>query len=289
MFSRRKIDQDDTCHCEDCANYRFYIENRSLKNRSISKVKKCQNDSFHETSVVTNIYSSFDLQPTLVEVPPHPISEGPSTTSSFKLSLSTGDIFTSTDLYVDPRIGKTRSDPGFSNTDLCSCPKPENRPIVYVSFAHGSKTHENEVAKLCEMCHEAGFTVKCDNYRALQEQGELNILQWRDQNFQRASFVLFCISPAYNEIIRSVDDGYLASAQESDHDKGVLYIYRQAQSELVDNCSIDMRFFIVLFSKSGNSLRVPPCFSPYAKFKFPKESESLSNALQRRYKKLKKG
>lgn len=114
-------DQDDTCHCEDCANYRFYIENRSLKNRSISKVKKCQNDSFHETSVVTNIYSSFDLQPTLVEVPPHPISEGPSTTSSFKLSLSTGDIFTSTDLYVDPRIGKTRSDPGFSNTDLCSC------------------------------------------------------------------------------------------------------------------------------------------------------------------------
>ena len=130
--------------------------------------------------------------------------------------------------------------------------------------------------------------MKCDNYRALQEQGELNILQWRDQNFQSASIVLFCISPAYNEIIRSVDDGYLACAQESDHDKGVLYIYRQSQSKLVDNCSIDMRFFIVLFSKSGNSLRVPPCFSPYAKFKFPKESESLSNALQRRYKKLKK-
>ena len=160
-----------------------------------------------------------------------------------------------------------------------SRPVLRSGPLVYVSFAPDSKDHEYEVANLCRECNEAGFTVKCDSYRALQEHDELNIPQWRDQNFRRAACVLFCISPAYCDIICSVEDGDLASAQESEHMKGVLYIYRQAQSELVDNCSIDNRFFIVLFSNSGNNLTVPLCFSPSPKFRFPEGSRGLISAM----------
>lgn len=163
-----------------------------------------------------------------------------------------------------------------------SCHGRKTRPIVYVTFASGSKRHEDEVASLCDMCDQAGFAVKCDNYRALQEKGELNVHQWRDENFQRADCVLFCISPGYIDIVNSIEDD-LASAGENDHEKGAIYIYNLARSELVECCSIDKRFLFVLFTNSGKELNVPQCFSPYTKFKFPGQSETLVKAMQNRY------
>ncbi|XP_061178502.1 uncharacterized protein LOC133187155 [Saccostrea echinata] len=168
-----------------------------------------------------------------------------------------------------------------SNIPRCIC---KDSPIVYVTFASGSKRHEDEIRDLCELCDRAGFTVKCDSDRALMENGELNVNQWRDINFQRAALVLFCISPAYNGMVNLLEEDDIATAEENDHLKGALYIFNLARAELVDSYSIDRRFFCVLFTNAGGKLEVPRCFTPYSKFKFPGESEILISAMQHRYK-----
>lgn len=132
------------------------------------------------------------------------------------------------------------------------------------------------------MCKGAGFTVKCDSYRALQESGELNVNEWRDQNFRRAACVLFCISPAYIGLIKHLEEPQ-AITEESDHSKGAVYIYNLARAELVDSCCSNKRFFCVLFTNTGMNLTVPPCFTPYSKFRFPGESQTLIKAMQARH------
>lgn len=263
------------CKCEDCYGYEKYLNEKSGGDQSC---EQCRNDSFHQTSVLCMPYDINSI-PSMSDLSNFKYSLKPFNPA--QRSLSTGHIPTESE--GNGILGKSRSNNVFpANFSKCSCPAP--RPIVYVTFANGSKRHEEEVASLCGMCDEAGFAVKCDSYRALQENGELNIHQWRDENFRRAVCVLFCISPAYTDIVNSIGDN-LASAEECDHEKGAIYIYNLARSELVESCSIDKRFLFVLFTNSGKELTVPQCFSPYANYKYPGESETLMKAMQNRYQK----
>lgn len=271
------------CKCKDCYGYEKYIKEESKVNHSVVHTEsRCQNDLFHQTPVLGEtvcVSSDFGSNSSLTEM--SDFNYLLETINPAQRSCSTGNIPTIGE--GNGAFGKSKSACGFpANYSECSCHSKKTRPIVYVTFASGSKRHEDEVASLCDMCDKAGFAVKCDSYRALQEKGELNIHQWRDENFQHADCVLFCISPGYTAIVNSVEDD-LALAGENDHEKGAIYIYNLARSELVECCSIDKRFLIVLFTNSGKELNVPQCFSPYTKFKFPDRSETLMKAMQNRY------
>lgn len=271
------------CKCKDCYGYEKYVKEGSQVNQSDLQTKSgCKNDLFHQTLVLGEtalVSSDYESNSSLADMSEFTYSL--ETINPAQRWSSTGNIPTIGE--GNGAFGKSKSASGFpANYSECSCHGRKTRPIVYVTFASGSKRHEDEVASLCDMCDQAGFAVKCDNYRALQENGELNVHQWRDENFQRADCVLFCISPGYIDIVNSIEDD-LASAGENDHEKGAIYIYNLARSELVECCSIDKRFLFVLFTNSGKELNVPQCFSPYTKFKFPGQSETLVKAMQNRY------
>lgn len=303
---------DHSCSCQDCQNYLKQIGNFDYVKGDDIHWGQCKNSSFHETSVESNIKQNLCksdskdckscLMPNKWPSLPNSLFESkhedgfkPTEDSSRSLpksknSLVKGNVSLSTGHLPNRLIDfETLEDNPHSshsavqlssNIPLCIC---NDNPIVYVTFAPGSKRHEQEVADLCEICDGAGFTVKCDSDRTLMENGELNVNQWRDINFQRAACILFCISPAYNGMLKLLEEDNIAIAEENDRFKGALYIFNLARAELVDSYSIDRRFFCVLFTNSAGKLEVPRCFTPYAKFKFPEESQILVSAMQNRY------
>ncbi|XP_034326447.2 E3 ubiquitin ligase TRAF3IP2 [Magallana gigas] len=170
----------------------------------------------------------------------------------------------------------------------CLCPSSiisENtpnteKPIVYLTFSGKSKRHFREIKQLCDELRDClNFSAKCDNYDVIRQSGELNILQWRDTNFSKALWILFCISPEYSNTLRCVRKNNCLS-DISENEKGILYIHSISTAEFLDNGSRNFRMIPVVFTKSNASVQDIPCFlrsSPF--YKYPMEKENLFERL----------
>ncbi|XP_061166738.1 uncharacterized protein LOC133175640 [Saccostrea echinata] len=78
------------------------------------------------------------------------------------------------------------------------------KPIIYLTFSDKSKRHTREIMKLCEELGDSlDFSVKCDSFYALRKTGELNLHGWRDINYEKAKWILFCISPDYRNALKA--------------------------------------------------------------------------------------
>jgi hypothetical protein len=155
------------------------------------------------------------------------------------------------------------------------------KPIIYLTFSSKSRRHVREIKKLCvELRDSLGFSVKCDNYDALRKAGELNILEWRDTNYTRARWILFCVSPEYSDIIRAGNSSRPPTVLCED-DKAILYIHNVGRAEFNKNGSENNRMIPLLFTKTKATECHIPCFltsSPY--YWFPYEKDKLFNHLK---------
>lgn len=157
----------------------------------------------------------------------------------------------------------------------------KRKPIIYLTFSCKSKRHTREIKKLCQELRDSlGFSVKCDNYDALRKAGELNIYQWRDNNYSRAEWILFCVSPEYSDTIRAGER--CPHAEICENEKGMLYINNIGRAEFKKNGNEKCRMIPLLFTKTKASECHLPCFlasSPY--YRFPKEKDELFDQLRK--------
>ncbi|XP_061178501.1 uncharacterized protein LOC133187154 [Saccostrea echinata] len=155
------------------------------------------------------------------------------------------------------------------------------KPIIYLTFSDESKRHTREIRKLCEKLRDSlEFSVKCDKYDALRKVGELNIHGWRDLNYGKAKWILFCISPGYSKALRAGE--YNSPVAEiNEQEQGIVYIHNIARAEFQQNGSKNYRMIPLLFTKTKASVSDIPYFlssSPY--FMFPEHKEDLFRLLR---------
>ncbi len=81
----------------------------------------------------------------------------------------------------------------------------ENNPIVFISYSHDSKDHQDKVLKLSDKLRSEGIDCILDQYEDSPPEGWP---KWMDRNIKKSDFVLIiCTEIYYNRVIGADDAG----------------------------------------------------------------------------------
>ncbi|XP_062614380.1 uncharacterized protein LOC134276124 [Saccostrea cucullata] len=179
-----------------------------------------------------------------------------------------------------PAIYRSASFSNFFNSPRSSSTIYTRNPIIYLTFSDESKRHTLEMCSLCtELSDSLEYSVKIDSYKALRRAGELNIHSWRDTNYKRAKWILFCISPQYKNALKAGEDNRPV-VEIKEQEQGIIYIHNIARAEFLQNGSKNHRMIPVLFTKTKASTDdIPEFLRSSAFFWFPDQKEDLYQFL----------
>ncbi|KAK3101771.1 hypothetical protein FSP39_006230 [Pinctada imbricata] len=244
------------CDCRHC-------EQRRLSSDWEETERKSSTSSNEQTT--SNNWSSGSTQTT-------DPSQATNQNQSFRYRSNSDGLSSASDTS---RGGSKRS--GGSDSDItrihpqCTCTHFTQIPVrrkkygvIFVSLAEHSNTHIREVVTLCQCLQEIGFAIKCDMMDDLFKGQDLNCHQWIDTWFNKAKFVLFCISPRYHEYISVGTEEETRNQRETAEPNNnrfhTRYIFDRARSEFINNNSLNYRFIPVVFRNSGATTKDGPEF-----------------------------
>jgi hypothetical protein len=123
----------------------------------------------------------------------------------------------------------------------------EKNPIVFISYSHDNKEHQERVFALSNKLRSEGIDCILDQYEDSPEEGWP---RWMQKNMKAADFVLtVCTEIYYNRVM-----GY----EEKGIGHGVIWEGHFISQELYDQGTLNRRFIPVIFSEGTNKMIPDP-------------------------------
>ncbi|XP_069132241.1 LOW QUALITY PROTEIN: uncharacterized protein [Argopecten irradians] len=138
---------------------------------------------------------------------------------------------------------------------------------VFVTYSNDSKRHIQRVLNLCRCLEKNGFTCCMDVYDHKMMDSH-DKLEWCNQRFAEADFVLVCVSPNYLTEATCI-------VENNENALHTAYIYQLMESEIQNGgTDLDTRFIPVMFDRSRPE-DIPKVMNHRLCYMWPKQYRDL--------------